>query len=100
MPTRDTRTPAPYALPLHDALPISAPGRAAAHDAGYLGGGRPEPARGLVGRDFGNPRRVPGGRRHHRVGVRLQRSEEHTSELQSHVNLVCRLLLEKKNVAV
>src|SRR5690242_20855634 len=27
---------------------------------------------------------------------RLFRSEEHTSELQSHVNLVCRLLLEKK----
>src|SRR6266571_3119299 len=27
------------------------------------------------------------------------RSEEHTSELQSHVNLVCRLLLEKKNTA-
>src|SRR5438477_6201886 len=27
---------------------------------------------------------------------RVQRSEEHTSELQSHVNLVCRLLLEKK----
>src|SRR5438477_5075076 len=27
----------------------------------------------------------------------LTRSEEHTSELQSHVNLVCRLLLEKKN---
>src|SRR5260370_22934835 len=26
----------------------------------------------------------------------LQRSEEHTSELQSHLNLVCRLLLEKK----
>src|SRR5690242_20854647 len=26
-----------------------------------------------------------------------QRSEEHTSELQSHVKLVCRLLLEKKN---
>src|SRR4051812_49742033 len=25
-----------------------------------------------------------------------QRSEEHTSELQSHVNIVCRLLLEKK----
>src|SRR5690242_21522961 len=48
----------------------------------------------------------------HEVGVRVraahcgprrrlrtrsgQRSEEHTSELQSHVNLVCRLLLEKK----
>src|SRR5690242_21423229 len=28
--------------------------------------------------------------------VRRLRSEEHTSELQSHVNLVCRLLLEKK----
>src|SRR5260370_26660771 len=27
----------------------------------------------------------------------LNRSEEHTSELQSHLNLVCRLLLEKKN---
>src|SRR5260370_24207074 len=26
----------------------------------------------------------------------LVRSEEHTSELQSHLNLVCRLLLEKK----
>src|SRR5690242_21540324 len=26
----------------------------------------------------------------------MRRSEEHTSELQSHVNLVCRLLLEKK----
>src|SRR5260370_5443628 len=33
------------------------------------------------------------------LGMRLrseQRSEEHTSELQSHLNLVCRLLLEKK----
>src|SRR5690242_20963460 len=28
--------------------------------------------------------------------TRSTRSEEHTSELQSHVNLVCRLLLEKK----
>src|SRR6266571_4055939 len=27
-----------------------------------------------------------------------ERSEEHTSELQSHVNLVCRLLLEKKKL--
>src|SRR3954449_12556204 len=30
----------------------------------------------------------------------LARSEEHTSELQSHSHLVCRLLLEKKNGAV
>src|SRR5260370_23110202 len=29
-------------------------------------------------------------------GIELSRSEEHTSELQSHLNLVCRLLLEKK----
>src|SRR4051812_49802573 len=34
----------------------------------------------------------PGARRLHDE----DRSEEHTSELQSHVNLVCRLLLEKK----
>src|SRR6267142_7033227 len=31
--------------------------------------------------------------------LRVPRSEEHTSELQSHVNLVCRLLLEKKKKA-
>src|SRR5579864_9677385 len=37
------------------------------------------------GRGTGEPRRRCVGR-----------SEEHTSELQSHVNLVCRLLLEKK----
>src|SRR5260370_15183722 len=30
-------------------------------------------------------------------GTSGKRSEEHTSELQSHLNLVCRLLLEKKN---
>src|SRR5260370_26898114 len=29
-------------------------------------------------------------------GSVVERSEEHTSELQSHLNLVCRLLLEKK----
>src|SRR5260370_5066113 len=31
-----------------------------------------------------------------RERVAFERSEEHTSELQSHLNLVCRLLLEKK----
>src|SRR5260221_7569692 len=36
----------------------------------------------------GNPRLLPAG---------AVRSEEHTSELQSHSDLVCRLLLEKKN---
>src|SRR2546422_2602871 len=32
--------------------------------------------------------------------VRCERSEEHTSELQSRLHLVCRLLLEKKKTAV
>src|SRR5690606_41294475 len=32
--------------------------------------------------------------------VSLKRSEEHTSELQSRENLVCRLLLEKKNLII
>src|SRR5690606_41883061 len=33
-----------------------------------------------------------------RAGGRVHRSEEHTSELQSREKLVCRLLLEKKNI--
>src|SRR4051812_50008715 len=41
-------------------------------------------------------RRRPRRRCGHRQRRRARRSEEHTSELQSHVNLVCRLLLEKK----
>src|SRR5260221_5525152 len=36
-----------------------------------------------------------GGGRHH-LALDVARSEEHTSELQSHSDLVCRLLLEKK----
>src|SRR5438477_7032783 len=36
----------------------------------------------------------------HGLAGQERRSEEHTSELQSHVNLVCRLLLEKKNEVV
>src|SRR2546430_3855891 len=54
-----------------------------------------------------HPRNGRGGLRGFRAGVRLargvhgrhapSRSEEHTSELQSQSNLVCRLLLEKKN---
>src|SRR5260370_29429645 len=39
------------------------------------------------------PRRGGGGDQR---GEKGHRSEEHTSELQSHLNLVCRLLLEKK----
>src|SRR5260370_16491448 len=43
--------------------------------------------------------RLPRHEREVHLALELQalRSEEHTSELQSHLNLVCRLLLEKKN---
>src|SRR5207237_9238398 len=41
-------------------------------------------------------RRRPGGARPCLPPGNHLRSEEHTSELQSHLNLVCRLLLEKK----
>src|SRR3712207_7905964 len=37
-------------------------------------------------------------RRRHRPGLAADRSEEHTSELQSRQYLVCRLLLEKKKI--
>src|SRR2546430_3232194 len=57
---------------------------------------RPDPA------DPGRTRRPAGpALARPRPGLaRLCRSEEHTSELQSQSNLVCRLLLEKKNVRV
>src|SRR2546428_6358213 len=42
------------------------------------------------------PARVRALRRAARPGARTRRSEEHTSELQSRSDLVCRLLLEKK----
>src|SRR3989449_10412749 len=40
--------------------------------------------------------RLEGGLEGDKPGERLARSEEHTSELQSRLHLVCRLLLEKK----
>src|SRR5204863_7981125 len=54
------------------------------------GGVHPDPVRVL------RPRGVVAAAEQHRVGPR-SRSEEHTSELQSRRDLVCRLLLEKKN---
>src|SRR5688572_31788516 len=79
----DTATTEIYTLSLHDALPISCEQiRIEAIHAE-----KQHPARDRRRHDR---RRVgPGGRR-------LPRSEEHTSELQSQSNLVCRLLLEKK----
>src|SRR6266496_4435116 len=64
----DTATTEIYTLPLHDALPIPRSGRGARTSAG-----RPPSRPACRGR-----------------------SEEHTSELQSRRDLVCRLLLEKK----
>src|SRR5256885_12803089 len=85
----DTATTEIYTLSLHDALPIwcgaaspSRPGTRARRSAPFR---RPCP------RCRGRVAHRPPGRR----GPR--RSEEHTSELQSPCNLVCRLLLEKKN---
>src|SRR5438034_7770385 len=56
--------------------------------------GQPRFRRSIVDHGVG---RLSGGRRaaDHRRG---RRSEEHTSELQSHSDLVCRLLLEKKKL--
>src|SRR5438094_9714924 len=69
----DTATTEIYTLSLHDALPISTASR-----------GRSSSVRSSLTR---SPRR----------GLRFaSRSEEHTSELQSPYDLVCRLLLEKK----
>src|SRR5690348_17698383 len=48
------------------------------------------------GRRARRQRGAPLRRRCRRPGASLRRSEEHTSELQSPVHLVCRLLLEKK----
>src|SRR5437016_9565781 len=99
-------TPAPteiYTLSLHDALPIS--GLRGRHFASILC------VVNFNYNDFFEPRRdLCGGElvvKGTRVTVRTLlaslaegasvRSEEHTSELQSLTNLVCRLLLEKKN---
>src|SRR5437868_12727216 len=73
----DAAAPEIYTLSLHDALPILA--------------GEPESAAA----------QVDDARRHGRIGgIDLTRSEEHTSELQSRFDLVCRLLLEKKKMHI
>src|SRR5690242_21301306 len=90
-----TAASAIYTLSLHDALPICRavdfPGRVEAlrHCAGDALDALPlHPQRSGEGELRSSP---PAARRQC-----LRRSEEHRSELQSHVNLVCRLLLEKK----
>src|SRR6266853_5334677 len=72
----------------------------------YVGASGAPPSRGHAARSRHSPGRGQysgGGRRltHPRRPRRIRgRSEEHTSELQSQSNLVCRLLLEKKKILV
>src|SRR2546429_9271372 len=77
----DTATTEIYTLSLHDALPISS-----------RRWHQPTRQRRSLDYTIVRPHRPGPCRRRHRL-----RSEEHTSELQSRLHLVCRLLLEKKN---
>src|SRR5258707_13822671 len=91
----DTATTEIYTLSLHDALPICAlPLGLERREHERRGHQRPVDARRLrmVRR---TPHAVVDANRRRDVTTR-QRSEEHTSELQSRQYLVCRLLLEKK----
>src|SRR5438105_12259133 len=76
----DTATTEIYTLSLHDALPIFPKRSNRLVPKRLVPNARPE---------FVAPRPAP---------ALPPRSEEHTSELQSRVDLVCRLLLEKKKI--
>src|SRR5437773_465392 len=94
LPSRPPRTRS--TLSLHDALPIYP----SVDDAGMLRAAALA-LRGLLD-ELGLPSWVKtSGSKGFHIVVPLdgKRSEEHTSELQSHHDLVCRLLLEKKNAA-
>src|SRR5689334_25221225 len=76
-----------YTLSLHDALPISRPAVLPRPEPG------PRPTRFFLWVEpFAGFRLL-------RLIAIMNRSEEHTSELQSQFHLVCRLLLEKKNAS-
>src|SRR5687768_18115305 len=78
-------------------LPIGvAPGNPDEHLALAAGELR-QCARGGLGRVSPNNRAQPPRDRRTEERLPPPRSEEHTSELQSRLHLVCRLLLEKKN---
>src|SRR5690606_42136823 len=87
----DPATPEIYALSLHDALPI--------FGHGDDGRGSQVPVQSRVHQQLREQfwSAPVAGRQRHRGG-QCPRSEEHTSELQSRENLVCRLLLEKKKM--
>src|SRR5690606_41506493 len=79
-------------LSLHDALPISARRQARRPGRRTRPGRAPPPCTPA-------PAPVPSRCRSAPPAPPATRSEEHTSELQSRENLVCRLLLEKKKPA-
>src|SRR2546422_8500676 len=81
----DTATTEIYTLSLHDALPISRRKR----------GSSRSPARGTRTARSGSARAA---KTRNCISKTTPRSEEHTSELQSRLHLVCRLLLEKKKI--
>src|SRR3712207_8659124 len=83
----DTATTEIYTLSLHDALPIS-PGRPQR--------GAPGPCQCATRLHADGEPGLHAAFRDQLEGPGQQRSEEHTSELQSRQYLVCRLLLEKK----
>src|SRR2546422_2265899 len=85
----DTATTEIYTLSLHDALPIWVRGRRGGRwvEASLAGASRQGCA---AHQQKGQERELS----HH--ALLTKRSEEHTSELQSRLHLVCRLLLEKK----
>src|SRR3712207_8627529 len=89
----DTATTEIYTLSLHDALPISSAFRAPRFVSLAASHGRSSFPKYTEGRHAAL--RTAGDRRSSR-----ERSEEHTSELQSRQYLVCRLLLEKKKKTV
>src|SRR5690606_41698516 len=90
-------TPEIYTLSLHDALPICFDGCVECEQVGLLGDGayhfqHAADLRAFAGQRLDDLDGLVDGARE----LVDLRSEEHTSELQSRENLVCRLLLEKK----
>src|SRR5690606_39602979 len=93
-------TPDTFTLSLHDALPILVADFRMPPQVRQGGSSSPAATRASA-RSMGA--RSPQSRQAtSRVvpWISTTRSEEHTSELQSRENLVCRLLLEKKNITV
>src|SRR5260370_23099583 len=88
----DTATTEIYTLSLHDALPICAARRRPGRGDSL----RPRAAGTLRAGGADQP---PAAGRARALGLRA-RSEERTAELQSHLNLVCRLLLQKKKTQI